>query len=40
MFKNKNALISVFDKTNLDKISKFLIKKNIQFTRQVDRLDI
>ncbi len=27
MVKNKNALISVFDKTNLDKISKFLIKK-------------
>ena len=27
MSKNKNALISVFDKTNLDVISKFLIKK-------------
>ena len=27
MLKNKNALISVFDKTNLDKIAIFLIKK-------------
>ena len=27
MSKNKNALISVFDKTNLDVISKFLVKK-------------
>ena len=27
MVKNKNALISVFDKTNLEKISRFLIKK-------------
>ena len=27
MIKNKNALISVFDKTNLDDIAKFLIKK-------------
>ena len=27
MKKNKNALISVFDKTNLDLIAKFLIKK-------------
>ncbi len=27
MVKNKNALISVFDKTDLDKISKFLVKK-------------
>tara|TARA_A100001015_G_scaffold114800_1_gene127451 strand:- start:1747 stop:3216 length:1470 start_codon:yes stop_codon:yes gene_type:complete len=28
MVKNKNALISVFDKTNLDIIAKFLVKKN------------
>ena len=28
MGKNKNALISVYDKTDLDKIAKFLIKKN------------
>ena len=27
MGKNKNALVSVFDKSNLDLISKFLIKK-------------
>ena len=27
MANNKNALISVFDKANLDQISKFLIKK-------------
>ena len=27
MLKNKNALISVFDKTNLDNIATFLIKK-------------
>ena len=27
MKKNKNALVSVFDKSNLDLISKFLIKK-------------
>ena len=28
MEKNKNALISVYDKTDLDKIAEFLIKKN------------
>ncbi len=28
MFKHKNALISVFDKSNLENITKFLIKKN------------
>ncbi len=28
MGKNKNALISVYDKTDLDKIAKFLVKKN------------
>ena len=28
MGKNKNALISVYDKTDLDKIAEFLIKKN------------
>ena len=28
MFKHKNALISVFDKNNIENIAKFLIKKN------------
>ena len=30
----KNAPISVFDKTNLDLIADFLVKKNTQFTQQ------
>ena len=30
----KNVIISVFDKTNLDVIAKFLVKKNLQFTQQ------
>ena len=28
MLRKKNAIISVFDKTNLDDIANFLIKKN------------
>ena len=28
----KNVIISVYDKTDLDIIAKFLIKKNLQYT--------
>ena len=34
MFKYKNVLISVYDKTDLDVFANFLIKKNLIFTLQ------
>ena len=34
----KNAIISVYDKTDLDIIAKFLIKKNLQYIQLEERL--
>ena len=31
---NKNVIISVYDKTDLDMIAKFLIKKNLPYTHR------